>query len=318
MAVARGRYHGSTRLEMSDSGLQRFVPELTGLGVESRLEAGEVLWREGEPGDEVALLLEGMLEVVHVAAEGEEVALRTVEPGAVVGELATEDGRGRSATVRACLPCRVVRVDGPAFRGLVRSRPDVLEELYWLQIQRVRSLTRQVTRTHHQAITDPLTGLYNVGFFRERLEIEVDRARHTGDHVALVLFDVDHFKRYNDLNGHEEGNVVLRAVADMLREGARRGDVIARYGGEEFVALFYAAPREEATRYAESVRERVQGHAFAGGEGQPGGRVTLSAGVAVFPADAEDDESLVRAADARLYQAKACGRNMVVSQEVTR
>jgi len=222
--------------------LQAFVPELTRMGVESRLGSGAVLWREGDPGDSVALLLDGLLEIVH-ASEGEEVILRTLESGAVVGEMST-DGRGRSATVRARTPCRVVKVGAGPFRQLLREKPELLEELYWLQVERVRSLTRQVSRTHHRAITDPLTHLYNFGFFRERLDIEIDRARHTGDPVALVMFDLDHFKKYNDRQGHQEGNTVLQGVADILRNCARRGDVIARYGGEEFVALLYAAPRE--------------------------------------------------------------------------
>lgn len=295
---------------VSERNLQAFVPELTRLGVESRLGSGAVLWREGDPGDSVALLLDGLLEIVQ-AAEGEEVVLRTLESGAVVGEMST-DGRGRSATVRARTPCRVVKVGAEPFRQLLRDKPALLEELYWLQVERVRSLTRQVSRTHHRAITDPLTRLYNFGFFRERLDLELDRARHTGDPVALVLFDLDHFKLYNDTQGHQEGNAVLQQVAEILRSCARRGDVIARYGGEEFVALFYAAPREEAVRYAQAVRQQVERQPFRGATDMPGGKVTISAGIAVFPADAGSDEALIKAADMNLYQAKEAGRNCVV------
>ena len=170
------------------------LPELSRLGTETRLSAGEVLWREGDPGDSVALLVEGTIEVVHLAPEGEEVVLRTVEGGAVVGEIAGTDGGARSATVRARTPVRLLKIPAPDFRLLLRRRPDLLEELYWIQVERVRNLTRQVTKTHHRAITDPLTRLYNFGFFRERLEIEVDRAAQTGDLVSLVIFDIDHFK----------------------------------------------------------------------------------------------------------------------------
>src|SRR5262249_40860742 len=169
----------------------------------------------------------------------EEVLLRTLEGGAVVGELAGTDGRARSATVRASTPCRLLRIPAPDFRNLLRRRPDILEELYWLPVGRVRSLTRQGTKTPQRAITDPLTRLYNFGFFRERLEIEVDRAAQTGDLVSLVIFDIDHFKKYNDNNGHQEGNVVLTAVAEIIKTTGRRGDIVGRYGGEELVALLY-------------------------------------------------------------------------------
>jgi diguanylate cyclase (GGDEF)-like protein len=127
------------------------------------------------------------------------------------------------------------------------------------------------------------------------------------------MFDIDHFKNYNDLHGHQEGNVVLQSVAGILRDTGRRGDIVARYGGEEFVALLYGASREEAERFAESARRGIERFNFPMGETQPLGRVTLSAGVATFPSDAAGDEALIRAADARLYRAKEGGRNRVVS-----
>jgi diguanylate cyclase (GGDEF)-like protein len=146
-------------------------------------------------------------------------------------------------------------------------------------VQIVRSLTGQVSRTHRRAITDTLTRLYNFGFFNERLELELERARATGDPVSVVLFDTDH---YNDTHGHQAGNAVLIRVAEILGATGRRGDVIARYGGEEFVALLYGASREEARRFAEAVRVAIEAAALVGGQTQPLGRVTVSGGVATF------------------------------------
>ena len=263
---------------MAERSLQAYYPELARIGAEARIEEGDVLWREGDPGDTVALLLEGTLEVVHKPPDAEEeVVLRILEGGAVVGELAGTDGRARSATVRARTPCRLLVIPASEFRLLLRRRPDILEELYWLQVERVRSLTRLVSKTHQRAITDPLTRLYNFGFFRERVSIEVDRAAQTGDLVSLVIFDIDHFKNYNDHNGHEEGNVALTTVAEIIKSTGRRGDIVARYGGEEFVALLYGATRQEAEGFGETVRQTVEATSFAGGPKQPGGRVTISA-----------------------------------------
>jgi len=286
--------------------------ELSRLGTEAALPPGAVLWKEGDPGDSVAFLVEGTMEVVNKAAEEQEVVLRTMEAGTIVGELAS-DGSRRSASVRARTPCRIVKVPAAAFRDLLRRRPDILEDLYRVQVERVRDLTREVTRTHRRAITDPLTRLYNVGFFRERLDIELERAREPGDQLSVVMFDIDHFKHFNDTNGHEEGNVVLSSLAGIMKRVGRRGDILARYGGEEFVALLYGAGREEAVRFAESVRQAIEGHAFRGGEKQPGGRVTVSAGVAAFPENADADQALIEAADRNLYRAKEAGRNRVVS-----
>jgi diguanylate cyclase (GGDEF)-like protein len=298
-----------------EKGLKTLRMELMSLGPESQVEQGDVLWKEGDPGDHVILLLDGHVEISHETPEGEVVTLRTLEAGSVLGEIAALDGRPRSASVTACSPCRIVRVPARSFRTVLHRRPDLLEELYLTQVDRVRSLTRQVTRNHHRAITDPLTRLYNYGFFRERLEIELERARHTGDLVSLAMFDIDHFKNFNDVHGHQEGNVVLQTVAQILRDTGRRGDIVARFGGEEFVALLYGASREEAHRFAETARQGIERHSFAGGETQPLGRVTLSGGVASFPSDAAGDEALIRAADARLYEAKEAGRNRVLAAD---
>jgi two-component system cell cycle response regulator len=289
--------------------------DLGALGREVSLEPGAVLWKEGDRGDHIVLLVEGRLEVVHQTPEGEEIVLRYLYPGAVAGEMAALDGEPRSAMVRAHAASRVVLVPARSFRDFLRARTDVLEQLFWTQLERVRSLTWRVSRTHHRAITDPLTGLYNIGFFRERLSLEVDRAQQTGDCVSLALFDIDHFKAYNDTHGHEEGNLVLQKVGALLRRTGRRGDVIARYGGEEFVALLYGAAASDAWRFAEAFRSAVATADFAADGAARRVHVTVSGGVATFPADAQDDAGLVKTADARLYRAKEEGRNRTVGAE---
>jgi diguanylate cyclase (GGDEF)-like protein len=231
--------------------------DLGPLGKERTLEAGTTLWREGDPGEYVVLLLSGRLEVSHQTPDGEEIILRHLYPGSVVGEMAAVDGEPRSATVRAPGDSRVRLIPADGFRQFLKERPDVLEQLFWLQLERVRSLTWRVSRTHHRAITDPLTGLYNYGFFRERLALELERAQLTGDPLALIMFDIDHFKNYNDTRGHQEGNRVLVKVAEILKETGRRGDVVARYGGEEFVALLYGAGASDAWRFAETFRNAI-------------------------------------------------------------
>ncbi len=295
--------------------------KLTGRSIDALLAAGEVLcypegaflWHEGDAGDAASLLLEGTLEVLHeTSADGEPVHLRNVDPGTLVGELACLDGLARSASVRAVTPCRTIRIPADRFREVVRGRPEIFEELFWEQVARVRSLTRHVTRSHQRAITDTLTTLYNFGFFQERLVLEMQRARQTGDPISLAIFDIDHFKRFNDTHGHPEGNKVLVRVAEILKAAGRRGDIVARYGGEEFAILLYGATRQDAFALADSVRSRVASEEFPGASTQPLGRLTISGGVATYPEDAVDEESLIEAADARLYRAKEAGRNRIV------
>jgi diguanylate cyclase (GGDEF)-like protein len=286
--------------------------DLGPLGREVSLDPSAILWKEGDPGDHVVLLLEGRLEVTHQTPDGEEITIRHLYPGAVAGEMAALDGQARSATVRAHSASRLLLIPAATFREFLRKRPDLLEQLFWLQVERVRSLTWRVSRTHHRAITDPLTGLYNYGFFRERLALELERAQLTGDPVALAMFDIDHFKSYNDSHGHQEGNRVLQKVGELLKKTGRRGDVVARYGGEEFTGLLYGATASDGWRFAEAFRSAVATQAFHGEQTQPIGRITVSCGVATFPLDAQDDIALIKSADARLYRAKDSGRNCTV------
>jgi len=296
-------------------GLPGSFGDLGELGREVSLAPGDVLWKEGDAGDHVVLLVEGRLEVVHESADDGEITLRHLYPGAVAGEMAALDGQARSATVRAHSASRVLLVPARSFREFLHQHPDLLEHLFWLQLERVRSLTWRVGHTHHRAITDPLTGLYNYGFFRERLVLELDRALQTGDPIALAMFDIDHFKRFNDTHGHQEGNRVLQKVGELLRRTGRRGDVMARYGGEEFVALLYGASASNAWLFAEAFRGAVATAGFPGDGASARERVTVSAGVATFPGDAQDDVSLVKAADERLYRAKQAGRNCTVGPD---
>jgi len=171
-------------------------------------------------------------------------------------------------------------------------------------------------------LKDGLTGLYNHRYFQERLIAEISRAERSGKPLTLLFFDIDHFKHLNDTNGHPVGDRVLAGVADILRNSTRVSDVpvklaqmdiAARYGGEEFVLILPEASREDAFTKAERLRLAVESYPFPGRETQPGGKVTVSCGLAEFPRDATDARSLISAADGALYAAKRQGRNRVVS-----
>jgi diguanylate cyclase (GGDEF)-like protein len=154
------------------------------------------------------------------------------------------------------------------------------------------------------AATDGLTELPNRRAFDEALRRELASADATGRPVGLLLFDLDHFKRLNDEQGHLAGDDVLRAVAEVLRTQARQGDTPARYGGEELALVLPSADLIDATATAERVRAAI---AEAGGPV----RVTASVGVAVYPACASTGADLIAAADAAMYEAKRAGRDRI-------
>jgi diguanylate cyclase (GGDEF)-like protein len=178
--------------------------------------------------------------------------------------------------------------------------------------ERTHELAEANSRLAQLAVTDGLTGLYNHRHFHERLALEIERSQRNGLPLSLLMIDVDHFKYYNDHHGHPAGDELLRELARILGDGRRRNDFVARYGGEEFAIVLVDTNKLTAGRVAARLRQRVAEQPFPHASAQPGGCLSMSVGVAAFPDDASGVESLVRAADAALYQGKRGGRNCVV------
>jgi diguanylate cyclase (GGDEF)-like protein len=161
------------------------------------------------------------------------------------------------------------------------------------------------------AVTDGLTGLYNHKRFQEGLAAEVGRARRYGQPLSLLLLDIDHFKTFNDAWGHQAGDTLLRELAGLFQAAARQNDLVARYGGEEFAFLLPQTDKRQALALAKRLCRAVERRPCPGEEVLPGGRLTVSLGVASFPEDVEQGQELVAAADQALYRAKKLGRNQV-------
>ena len=267
-AGASRRYHGaSVSGQPPGDGPSFFVQSLPGsfsdlgpLGREVSLDPGSVLWKEGDPGDHVVLLLEGRLEVSHQTPDGEEITIRHLYPGAVAGEMAALDGQARSATYapkgsrladpRRELPRVPAEAAGPA-RAASGSR------------SRVRSLTWRVSRTHHRAITDPdeplqLRLLPRAAGPRAGARPAHGRPRGAG-HVR--------HRPLQELQRHARppgGQPRPAEGGGAAQKTGRRGDVLARYGGEEFVALLYGATASDGWRFAEAFRSAVASQGFPG------------------------------------------------------
>jgi diguanylate cyclase (GGDEF)-like protein len=162
-----------------------------------------------------------------------------------------------------------------------------------------------------QSIRDHLTGLYNRRYLEESLERDLARARRGGHSLAVFMLDADHFKRFNDQFGHETGDAVLRTLGRTLKESCRRNDLPCRFGGEEFTVVLTDIGRNEAIRWGERLLGKVRGLELKSGEKNLE-RITISAGVALYPEDGEDIETLLQAADIALYEAKHSGRDRLV------
>lgn len=159
-----------------------------------------------------------------------------------------------------------------------------------------------------QSTKDVLTGLFNRRYFMEMMRGEIGRAQRIDSEVAIISFDADKFKTFNDNHGHDAGDVVLREIAECMRSTFSKDDVLCRFGGEEFCVLMPQTSLEAAFEMADKFRKAVEAVSiiYSGSKLPP---VTISGGVAAFPADAKSPQDLLTAADQALYRAKADGRN---------
>ncbi len=193
---------------------------------------------------------------------------------------------------------------------LVRKRPyiSMLADMVATAVQNSIAITEK----DRQASTDQLTGLYNRTYFNPRFAAEVGSARENMVPLSVLMFDIDHFKTVNDTHGHPAGDAVLKRLAEIVQKSTRSTDVVARYGGEEFVVMMGATTKDQASVYAERLRETIARSPFPVPGHDAPLRVEVSIGVSGFPEDGESPADLVKAADAALYEAKRRGRNRVV------
>jgi len=172
------------------------------------------------------------------------------------------------------------------------------------------TLRQKNVELHEISITDSLTGLYNRKHLMETLDREVGRSQRHSHSFSLMVIDIDHFKKYNDTYGHLAGDEVLSRLASVFKKSIRSSDYAARYGGEEFIIILPEIGPEQGVEAAERICRKVEEEIFSGdGESI---KVTISVGVASYPQNGEDAESVIRNADEALYEAKELGRNRVI------
>lgn len=165
------------------------------------------------------------------------------------------------------------------------------------------------------ATTDELTGLHNRKYLLERLEQEISRAKRYGNALSLLLFDLDFFKAVNDIYGYEWGDVLLKSIADKLRNVIRKEDILTRYGDEEYVVVLPNTSEENAFLFAERFRKEVERMEFIPAGEEERHPITISGGISTFPCipDTEEDaNTIIRYAEHALYNAKKRGKNKIV------
>jgi two-component system cell cycle response regulator len=224
-------------------------------------------------------------------------------PGSVLIARLTTKGRPSGSVA-------IAAAEGNAYPERVEKTFDTIAR----QANIVVDYARLYENTKRLSITDGLTKLYNHRYFQDVLKREFTRSGRHQNPLSLALLDIDHFKRFNDTYGHQQGDVVLQELARTLRGQVRSLDVVARYGGEEFAVIMPDADAEVARRVAERLRAAVEERPVAGPSGPL--RVTISLGVASVPhGEINSPAGLIAAADRALYRAKERGRNRVETQD---
>jgi diguanylate cyclase (GGDEF)-like protein len=164
-------------------------------------------------------------------------------------------------------------------------------------------------KTSELSVSDTLTGLYNQAHFFLLLNLQLEKAKRYDQVFSLLMFDVDHFKSYNDANGHIQGSEVLKRIGVLMKKVFRASDILARYGGDEFVVLLSRSDKVGAYLAADRLREAVEKEPFPAREKQPQGKITLSMGIASYPEHGTTLDELLDNSDKTLYMAKKAGRN---------
>lgn len=237
----------------------------------------------------------------------------THDPGSLIGKPGSHPSEIGSLSYKGLMtkgePSGVI-VLASAATDVFTERTEETFDMIARQMNIVIDYARLYERTKRLSITDGLTKVFNHRYFQEQLKREVSRSTRHGGELSLVLLDIDHFKRFNDTYGHQQGDIVLRELAQVLQGSIRSCDVLARYGGEEFAIIMPDCPKKVCANAAERLRKAIETHDISGQEEVL--KVTISMGVSSVKEDKiETPAELISGADQALYRAKENGRNRV-------
>ena len=291
------------------------APMLAGCAI-VRLAAGEEL-ADGKRA-RLYILLSGALTVAADADSGiADGSVSRILPGESVGEQSVLDDSANLAAISAIAESELLAIDGELVWKLIERSGALARNLLRLLSFRIRAANAQLRRGQKlgefyrkMSMNDGLTGLYNRTWLADMLPKLVARARAQGSPLALLMVDLDNFKKFNDTHGHLIGDAALCTAANVIRDGLRPSDFAVRYGGEELMAVLPETTAELAHMVADRLCQQMRAAVLFPDMRVPMPHLTACFGVAVLDPNG-DEMSLIEAADAALYRAKEAGRNCV-------
>lgn len=280
-----------------------------------QLKPGDLLLSPELDNHHIYLLLSGVL-TVHFNSPDSPV-IRELGQGSSVGEMSIIDDTAPSAYVKAKEYSRVFPIRREFLLDLIQSTHPIAYNLLkiltqWMKVntQKIINDQFQISELTNQANIDGLTGLYNRRWFDNAFPRILTQMQSIGQSLCILIIDVDNFKNYNDLNGHQGGDLALISMGNVLKSNIRPYDFAARFGGEEFLVMLPNTNQPDGILLAERIRLEIQNLAMTHFDGSAMPGITVSIGLALSNLNSTT-ESLFAAADARLYLAKQSGRNCV-------
>ncbi len=299
------------------------IKSIAGLFRSHEIDRGEVLFREGDEGNELFIVMSGAVASFIRLPDGGERQIAQFQAGNFFGEMSIFENAPRSATCSSLEKSVLLGLHEKDFYSMIEQYPDIATKIMYRMLnitaQRLRDTGEFLSDMVHwgeaarrRAITDELTGAYNRRFLDDALVSQIDLAENSGKPLSLVMVDLDYFREINENYGHEAGDRCILEVVRVFNRHLRESDILARFGGDEFTVLMPDTPWSNAVEITELVRKSLEKQDILGQYQGPVKKLTMSAGVASFQVHADDVKKLKEMADQALYRAKEEGRNRVV------
>jgi len=297
---------------------------LPGLLKRSFIQKGELLFSEGDDGEEMFIVESGRMGVNVALEDGADLEVADFGPREFFGEMSIFEGEPRSASCRAKEDCELLSLKAGDFFRLADLHPEtanrIMHRMLNVTARRLRNTNRFLTEmvnwgesARKRAVTDDLTGLYNRGFFDVSLKRTISEALSAGEPLCLAMADLDGFGRLNSLHGEETCNLVIRKAAEVFRQGFTDRDILTRYGGDEFAFILPGRNLQEAEELCDDVCRRMRALRIETNRKGETILVSTSIGIAALSDRVSFGEDLVKMADEALYRAKETGRGRALS-----
>lgn len=302
--------------ELSISTLDRIASEMK----QREYSSGDLIFREGDPGDELFVILKGGVSIFLLNKDGGEVVLSEMTEGNFFGEMSIIELAPRSANCRVIEDAVFLVMHVDDFMRIMHTMPDcavdIMNRMLSITVQRLMNVGAFVTQmvqwgaeSRKRAITDPATGLFNRRYLEESFDGLVSRAKTEGSALSFVMFDMDRFGTLNTKYGQEFCDGLIVKSAQVFRDVFGKEDILVRYGGDEFIFIFPGVDSETAQSKCDALCAAIREMRFPEFEEL---RLSCSMGFATLPHNAQSAEELKDRSDKALYRAKEEGRDRAV------